>query len=258
MSRRMAVLLSGGLIICGVTLVPVMVASYSSGPLDALTGAPGESTCTACHGSAAGDGSLSILGAPSTYIPGQGYTITVRLEDEGQQRWGFELTAIDPEGAGAGSFIITAPTLTQLSDQPAPARDYVKHTSNGTFNGTAHGPVNWSFTWQAPLNNIGQVRFYAAGNAANGNFSSTGDFIYTASRTADAPAACCDLPGDVNNNGAVNIIDVTYLVAYLYKSGPALPCPDEANANGAYPVNIIDVAYLLSTLYKNGPDPVCP
>jgi hypothetical protein len=195
---------------------------------------------------------------PANYEVGQSYTITVRLEDENQQRWGFELTAIDPAGNGAGSFVITSPTLTQLSEHPAPERDYVKHTSNGTFNGTLHGPVNWSFSWQAPPADIGLIRFYAAGNAANGTLNSTGDFIYTASSSAAAPVGCCDLPGDVNNNGFVNILDVTYLIAYLYKSGPAVPCPDEANTNGALPINILDVTYLLSSLYKNGPGPVCP
>nr|MBN2277966.1 dockerin type I repeat-containing protein [candidate division Zixibacteria bacterium] len=69
---------------------------------------------------------------------------------------------------------------------------------------------------------------------------------------------CCDLPGDANNNGAVNILDVTYLISYLYKSGPPPPCPEEGDANGNGATNILDATYLISYLYKSGPAPICP
>nr|MBN2277003.1 choice-of-anchor J domain-containing protein [candidate division Zixibacteria bacterium] len=64
--------------------------------------------------------------------------------------------------------------------------------------------------------------------------------------------------GDANGNGAVNILDATYLISYLYKSGPP-PVPmgaGDASGNGA--VNILDVTYLISYLYKSGPAPICP
>ncbi|MEW5922967.1 MAG: peptidoglycan DD-metalloendopeptidase family protein [Candidatus Zixiibacteriota bacterium] len=64
--------------------------------------------------------------------------------------------------------------------------------------------------------------------------------------------------GDANGNGALNILDVTYLITYLYKGGPE-PVPMEggdANGNGA--INILDVTYLITYLYKSGPAPVCP
>ncbi|MEW5923799.1 MAG: dockerin type I repeat-containing protein [Candidatus Zixiibacteriota bacterium] len=69
---------------------------------------------------------------------------------------------------------------------------------------------------------------------------------------------CCDKPGDSNNNGSVNILDVTYTISYLYKSGPPPPCPAEADANGNCSVNILDVTYTISYLYKSGPAPKCP
>ena len=64
--------------------------------------------------------------------------------------------------------------------------------------------------------------------------------------------------GDANGNELVNILDVTYLITYIYKSGPD-PVPMEggdANGNGA--INILDVTYLITYLYKDGPDPICP
>ncbi|MFH2035569.1 MAG: dockerin type I repeat-containing protein, partial [Candidatus Zixiibacteriota bacterium] len=63
--------------------------------------------------------------------------------------------------------------------------------------------------------------------------------------------------GDVNCNGSVNILDITYLISYLYKGGP-VPCEAwraDVNSNGA--VNILDITYLISYLYKGGPDPNC-
>ncbi|MGB2990078.1 MAG: FG-GAP-like repeat-containing protein [Candidatus Zixiibacteriota bacterium] len=64
--------------------------------------------------------------------------------------------------------------------------------------------------------------------------------------------------GDANGDGVVNIGDVVFLVAYLYKNGPA-PNPlwvGDANSDGI--VNIGDVVYLVSYLYKGGPPPCSP
>ncbi|PKK83677.1 MAG: hypothetical protein CVT49_07245 [candidate division Zixibacteria bacterium HGW-Zixibacteria-1] len=64
--------------------------------------------------------------------------------------------------------------------------------------------------------------------------------------------------GDANYNAAINILDATFLINYIYKGGP-IPIPIEAgdvNGNGA--INILDVTYLINYLYKDGPEPVCP
>ncbi|MEW5923037.1 MAG: thrombospondin type 3 repeat-containing protein [Candidatus Zixiibacteriota bacterium] len=72
----------------------------------------------------------------------------------------------------------------------------------------------------------------------------------------------CDcLPGEANGNSAYNILDVTYLISYLYKGGaaptPYALCSGDANCNCA--VNILDVTYLISYLYKGGAAPCdCP
>ncbi len=68
---------------------------------------------------------------------------------------------------------------------------------------------------------------------------------------------CCDFPGDANNNNLVNILDITYLIANLYKGGPPPPCLNEGDANGNCLINILDITYLIANLYKGGPDPVC-
>ncbi len=64
--------------------------------------------------------------------------------------------------------------------------------------------------------------------------------------------------GDANGNGAINIIDVSFLINAIYRQGTQ-PDPiwlGDPNGNGAS--NIIDVSYLINFLYRSGPAPVCP
>jgi len=62
--------------------------------------------------------------------------------------------------------------------------------------------------------------------------------------------------GDLNGDKTVNVIDVTYLINFLYKHGP-VPLPNEGgDLNGDLHVNALDVTYLINFLYKNGPPPL--
>jgi hypothetical protein len=63
--------------------------------------------------------------------------------------------------------------------------------------------------------------------------------------------------GDVDGNEAVNILDITYLINYLYKDGPAPEMMWAADCNGDDLVNILDITYLIAYIYKGGPDPNC-
>ena len=160
-------------------LTTSLALAWSSGPPDGFAGEPPQFvSCTACHGSNVGDGSLALLGVPvGGYNPGATYTLTVRLADPGQLRWGFELVALTNAAlTQAGTITVTDDVHTQLSDYPDPDPDYLKHTSDGTYPGTP-GPTGWSFDWQAPTTGE-SITFYVAGNAANNNNSPFGDFIY--------------------------------------------------------------------------------
>jgi Beta-propeller repeat/Thrombospondin type 3 repeat len=92
---------------------------------------------------------------------------------------------------------------------------------------------------------------------ADANFNGIGDAC---------DFGCCVAPirGNVNGDGGnlVNVVDLTYLVAYLFGGGPAPLCVDEANVNasaGASPVNIVDMTYLAAYLFSGGPAPLaCP
>jgi hypothetical protein len=61
--------------------------------------------------------------------------------------------------------------------------------------------------------------------------------------------------GDADRNEEINILDVTFLINYLYRNGP-VPYPEFAgDANCNLAVNILDITYLINYLYKSGPAP---
>ncbi|HEX8844560.1 MAG TPA: PQQ-dependent sugar dehydrogenase [Pyrinomonadaceae bacterium] len=154
--------------------------AYSSGPPAGFTGAPGEFTCSECHlPTDAGTGTISI-NAPATYVPGQTYQITVvhANSDQTRLRWGFQLTALDDTNSKAGDLQSTS-VLTQVLDNQGPggARQYIEHTSSGTFI-NQQGGASWTFNWTAPQTNVGPVTLYVAGNQANNDGNTSGDYIY--------------------------------------------------------------------------------
>jgi hypothetical protein len=195
------------------------VFAYSFGPPDEKTDAPNESTCAeaGCHTGNdlnVSDGSL-MLTVPETYIPNEVYTIVVNLSREGQSRWGFEMTALDADGASAGTFAADTAGNTQLSEESS--KQYIKHTSAGTAQGTedAH---SWEFEWTAPDADIGPITFYAAGNAANGDGSPAGDYIHTAQEESTPPIpVVAGVSLEVVGETALSTTDAVEGVSYTLK-----------------------------------------
>ena len=158
------------------------------------TGAPNELTCaqTGCHADASvnpGDlvNSLTFNAGDSLYEPGKTYTITVKVEKAGIDRFGFELVALkDENNTNIGTFKITNSTKTQIINgiSPNSSRKYVTHKINGTIP-TAPGIGEWTFNWTAPTSSAGPVTFYYATNATNNNNQSSGDQIFLSSFQID-------------------------------------------------------------------------
>lgn len=159
--------------------------AYATGPPAGVSGAPGESSCLECHLEDQNYGGSLAINAPSTYVPGQTYVITVThvSGSPSRKRWGFQLTAL----AGSSS----TGTLQNLTPQTqilsGGARSYIEHTSVGTFPNQSGG-AQWSFNWIAPATNVGPVTFYAAGNQANNDGTNGGDQILFAETTSQPTA----------------------------------------------------------------------
>jgi hypothetical protein len=69
-------------------------------------------------------------------------------------------------------------------------------------------------------------------------------------------ASFLEIPGDVNEDGIVNIGDVVLLVNFLYRGGSPPDSMDNGDVNGDCIVDVGDVVYLVNYLYRNGPAPL--
>jgi len=178
-NKTWAVLVCAALIL---SLSAGLAQAYSSAPPNARTNAPGEGNCTGCHSSFplnSGSGSLSVSGISGAYEAGQTYELAINLDDPAASRWGFEITIIGEDGLAIGT-VGNLNGHTQISTTAT--RVYVKQTSAGTQNGVTGG-VTWPVRWTAPAEGSGDATIYMAGNAADGNFSTSGDRIYATSET---------------------------------------------------------------------------
>jgi hypothetical protein len=64
--------------------------------------------------------------------------------------------------------------------------------------------------------------------------------------------------GDVTGDGIVNLLDISFLISFLYLGGPS-PYPLEiGDVNSSGNLNLLDVTYLIIFLYAGGPAPDCP
>ena len=156
-----------------------------------------------------------MLTIPETYEPNEVYTIIVDLSRAGQNKWGFEMTALDADGARAGSFATDAAGNTQLTETNS--KQYIQHTTAGTATGTndAH---SWEFTWTAPDADVGPITFYTAGNAANGDGGTTGDYIYTTQSESTPPIpVVAGVSLEIIGDTALSTMDIVAGVNYTLK-----------------------------------------
>ena len=234
--------------------VSSLVLAFSSGPPDGRTGAPSESTCqVGCHNSFSlnsGDGSFAI-NTPATYQSGDTIDVDLALEDDGQMRWGFEITALDAGNQPAGELLVVEMTRTQKSI-PASGRHYIKHRTAGTNPGVPDMAPGWTLKWVANGGVSGPVTFYAAGNAANNASGNQGDFIYTASTTMEEqiPMSCCiGLTGNVDGDPTdmIDLGDLTSLIDFLFISFTPPECMAEANVDGD-PSGLVDLGDLTALI----------
>ena len=161
--------------------------AYPKGAPPGVTGGFGEGTCNECHdsyalnaGRAAGMGDLVITGFPKEYKPGETYPIKVEVtQQQDSGVWGFQLATRAKESHAQAGALRPIDSHTQiLSLQNI---DYITHTADGTFSNV------FEFTWVAPSTPIGEIAVNAAGNAANGDASPAGVYIYSMSLSIAPP-----------------------------------------------------------------------
>lgn len=182
------VLISG--CILGVGLISAGAPDYSTVPPVGRTGATG-SNCSVCHAGNpvdASGGSVTVNGLPTgTYTPGSTYNfnLTITHGASNRVRWGFSIIAVNAAGVAVGSFSSNNPNA-------APNGSELSHLDAVSTSQQASYTYN-NLVWTAPFIGTGDnqtIRFYFAANAANGSFSS-GDFIYTGSKTVTTAAPVC-------------------------------------------------------------------
>ncbi len=197
--------------------------AFSSGPPAGYTHAPGELDCSDCHTTPPSSAGTLTLGLPSKYTPGQTYDITVThaTTDLTRVRWGFEMTVLDSADQKAGAFS-PANDLTQVVNGvgPFPSREYIEHTSKGTFSGQQNG-ASWTVKWTAPAQDVGPVTFYLAGNQANGDGNSSGDNIFFTFKaiTFQPPAPDFQLTVNPSSRTVVHGSQATYDVTVTPQNG---------------------------------------
>ncbi len=194
-----------------VFIIPVVLILYanSSGSPGGKSGSPGDgnTTCTQCHtGTASPQSGWITSNIPSEgYTPGQTYQITATGTHSGVVKFGFELTAETSSGVKTGTFVITDATRTKLINNSKA----VTHTTAG--NVPSGNTSTWTMNWTAPATDVGQVRFYAAFNAANGNGGTGGDVVYTSTLfvNAAAPEALLSVVPNSANQGSNPTLTIT-------------------------------------------------
>jgi len=143
----------------------------------------------------AAGGSLTIEGLPASWIANQTYPLTITIQRTGARLFGFQLSAVgDATIQQAGSFspgnarvkIICGATGQPNNEVPCQPGliQYAEHSNANVVTNT------YLVNWTAPSSvSFGPVRFNLAGNAANGDFSNLGDFVYTRVDVVPAGAA---------------------------------------------------------------------
>ena len=145
---------------------------YSGSPADGKTCG----TNGGCHGGGAtAMANLITSDIPAGgYIPGETYSISASISAAGINKFGFILSPQDASGNTLGTLMSTSAT------QLLSGGKYITHVASST---SGSGSKTWTFDWVAPAVGTGDVDFYAAFNAANGNNSTSGDQIFTGTLT---------------------------------------------------------------------------
>ena len=185
------------------------VSASVNGPSASHTNAPGEDNCASCHSDFvvnSGPGSVALSGIPANYLPNQQIPITVTSSQADAVIYGFQMTAIDSLGRRIGTYTLPPQNPAQVQTITGIVggnmRTYIEHTSEGVIP-AQFGSKTWTFTWNAPAQRVGKINFYVAGNSANSDGITSGDYIYTTDKAALSGSAISNFDTDTASDVAV-------------------------------------------------------
>ncbi len=152
--------------------------------------------------------------------------------------------------ATAGVEPTLEPGQPESADREAPSQDPLRIDWQVIASGGRRGSC-------ASYISNGTVGQLVVGSGASADFRLSHGYWHSFDRT------CCRHRGNADGvagaGGPVDVADLTFLVAYLFLSGPAPPCLDEANADGVTgaggPVDVADLTFLVAYLFLGGPPP---
>lgn len=259
--------------------VPFLLWAFEYGPDPGYCGVPNEhASCIAaqCHVGTANDpankGSVKVTFANGTsYVPGVKQHLVVTIDDPVQKAWGFQLTARLASNSAtlAGTFASTdkntsvmcsSANLAQLKEQDFGAPQtcpsnmplaYIEHSLAG-YNASRgqSGPQTYEFDWTPPATASGNIDFYVAGNAANGDLTERGDHIYTTKFTL-SPGAAGPTP-TISANGVVNgasfqpgIVPGSWMTIQGTNLSPTTDTWDKFIVNGKLPTSVDGVTVIV-------------
>lgn len=63
--------------------------------------------------------------------------------------------------------------------------------------------------------------------------------------------------GDVNSDVYIDLVDIVYLINYVFRSGPEPVILESGNVNCDWSIDAADIVFLVNYVLKSGPKPVC-
>jgi uncharacterized protein (TIGR03437 family) len=159
--------------------------------------------CSSCHSSpglTATDATHFVSLSVNDYNPGVSQTIHVTVADPSATTWGFQLTArpVNNESQEAGTMSPVNSSIVQVRcddgsqyGTPGPCngtREFAEHVSSPHTAGGAG--YTFDVSWTPPVTEVGDVQFWVAAVAGNGDGTPLGDHVYTANMTVSYTGAC--------------------------------------------------------------------
>jgi len=163
--------------------------AYAEGAPPGFSGGFKEDSCHACHFHEplnSSSGRVTIDGVPARFAAGERYSLTITLTRTGMKRGGFQLAArFKTGGAQAGSLEPGAADAQRIAVESQGAVQYAGQKAAGS-SPAADDTLRWIVEWVAP-DRLEAVVFHVAANAADGNGSADGDFVYATSAESPPP-----------------------------------------------------------------------